>query len=106
MPSWLPRTLSHIHELAVRREVRFTLKALRELAALGLGLDPIDACDVLARLNREDSAGRVRSELTGEWLYVFKPRVASTVLYVKLILRGGCLIVSFHEDEGDDDAYA
>jgi hypothetical protein len=103
MPAWLPRILIRIHALAGKREVRFTLKALREVAALGLGLDPMDVCDVLAHLNREDSAGRLRSASTGEWLYIFKPHVASTVLYVKLILRSGCLIVSFHEDEGDEN---
>jgi hypothetical protein len=107
MPGWLPRILNSIHELAVKREVRFTLKALREVAGLGLGLDPMDVCDVLAHLSSEDSAGRLRSELTGEWLYIFKPQIASTVLYVKLILRSGCLIMSFHEDEShDDDAHA
>ena len=105
MPGWLPRVLIRIHAFAVKREVRFTLKALREVAALGLGLDPMDVCDVLARLRSGDSAGRVRSTSTGEWLYVFTPRVASTTLYVKLLLRSGCLIVSFHEDEwGEDDA--
>lgn len=103
MPGWLPRILIRVHALAAKREVRFTLKALREMAALGLGLDPTDVCDVLAHLKREDSAGRVRAVSTGEWLYIFKPHVASTVLYIKLILRSGCLIVSFHEDEGDDN---
>lgn len=34
------------------------------------------------------------------WMYVFKPRVAETVLYLKLILRADCVVVSFHE-EGD-----
>ena len=103
MAGWLPRILIHIHEFAVRREVRFTLKARREMAALGFGLDPVDVCDVLAHLTREDSVGRLRSESTGDWLYIFKPHIASTILYVKLILRNGCLIVSFHEDEGGED---
>jgi len=103
MPGWLPTVLNSIHEFAAKREVRFTLKALREVAALGLGLDPIDACDILEHLGSADSAGRVRSASTGEWLYVFTPRVASTVLYVKLLLRSGCLIVSFHEDEGNEN---
>jgi hypothetical protein len=36
-------------------------------------------------------------------MYVFKPSVASTTVYVKLILRAECLVVSFHEDEGESD---
>lgn len=32
-------------------------------------------------------------------LYLFKPQLAGTVLYVKLVLRNGCVVVSFHEDE-------
>jgi len=44
----------------------------------------------------------VRSEHTGEWLYVFLARVAGETLYVKLLLRADCLIVSFHEQVDDD----
>jgi hypothetical protein len=43
--------------LAASRAVRFTLKARREL-------------------------GRVVAEGTGEWMYVFKPRVATLVVYI------------------------
>ncbi len=51
------------------------------------------------------SAERIRPagyalELTGEWLYIFKPLVSSTALYIRGLLRGICLIVSFHEGEG------
>ncbi len=70
---------------------------------LGAGLDEADACDVLANLGASDSAGRLVSEGTGEWMYVFKPLVAGTPVYLKLVLREGCLIVSFHDDEGDAD---
>jgi len=38
-----------------------------------------------------------------EWLYVFKPRVAGIALYVKLIVRIECVVISFHEDEEDDE---
>jgi hypothetical protein len=34
---------------------------------------------------------------------VFKPTVIGMRLYVKLIIRNGCLVVSFHEDEIDDE---
>lgn len=100
MPRWLPKVLTRVRKLAAQRKVRFTLKALREFPALGLGLDAEDACDVLANLTAEDSAGRLVSETTGEWRYVFKPRVAGMLVYVKLILRNDYLVVSFHEDEG------
>jgi hypothetical protein len=99
MPAWLSKVLTRIRVLAAARDVRFTLKALRELAGLELGLEEEDACEVLAELTAEDSAGRVASAATGEWLYLFKPQVSETVLYVKVILRNNCVVVSFHEDE-------
>ena len=37
----------------------------------------------------------------GEWAYVFKPLLAGTVLYVKLILRSDCAVISFHQGEGE-----
>jgi hypothetical protein len=101
--NWLPKLLKRVHGLVAQRRVRFTLKARQELAMLGAGLDEEDACDVLASLGASDFAGRLVSEGTGEWMYVFKPLVAGTPVYLKLVLREGCLIVSFHEDEGDAD---
>jgi len=77
------------------------LKARRELASLQFGLDEQDACDVLANLAAEDSAGRLKSPAMGEWAYVFKPLLAGTVLYVKLILRSDCAVISFHQGEGE-----
>jgi len=68
---------------------------------LQFGLDEQDACDVLANLSPEDSAGRLKSPATGEWAYVFKPLLAGAVLYVKVILRNHCIVVSFHEDAGE-----
>ena len=69
MPQWLPSTLRRIRRLAASGNVRFTLKSLRELAELELGLDEMDACTILVGLKAGDSAGRLRSEGTGEWLY-------------------------------------
>ncbi len=43
------------------------------------------------------------SDATGEWMYVFKPDVGGIAIYVKLIPRDGCLVVSFHEDEDGHD---
>jgi hypothetical protein len=100
MPRWLPKVLTRVRELAAARKVVFTLKARRELASLDIGLDEGDACDVLAKLAVKDSAGRLGSAWTGEWMYLFKPQLAGVVLYLKLILRNDCLVVSFHEDEG------
>jgi MqsR (Motility quorum-sensing regulator) toxin of toxin-antitoxin system len=98
MPSgWLTSALGRIKALAIARKVAFTLKALRALAELSL--DEEDACDVLASLTSEDCAGRKRSATTGEWMYIFKPNVAGSVLYVKVILRTNCVLISFHEDE-------
>jgi MqsR (Motility quorum-sensing regulator) toxin of toxin-antitoxin system len=105
-PRWLPRVLRRIQELVDERKVSFTLKARRELAALEFGLDGEDACELLASLTTDDWAGRVASRATGEWLYVFKPELAGVILYVKLILRLDCIVVSFHEDAGghEEDA--
>ncbi|HUY28752.1 MAG TPA: type II toxin-antitoxin system MqsR family toxin [Candidatus Binataceae bacterium] len=97
---WLTSALRRIKNLAIARKVAFTLKALRELPELGL--DEEDACEVLASLTTGDSAGRERSAATGEWMYVFKPEVAESVLYVKVILRSNCVLISFHEDEDED----
>ena len=69
---WLPAALARIRELAAQRKVRFTLKALRELAELDTGLDEEDARDVLANLVASEFSERLRSESTGEWMYVFK----------------------------------
>jgi hypothetical protein len=99
MPRWLLVALARILDLARQDKVRFTLKALRELATLGLDAD--DGIAVIARLSASDCRGRVLSERTGEWLYVFKPRVAGEVLYLKLAVRQDCIVVSFHEDDGD-----
>jgi hypothetical protein len=100
MPRWLATALLRIRQLAESRRVLFTLKARQELAGLESGLDELDACDVLTRLKPQDFAGRIASAVTGELLYVFKPRVAGAVVYVKVLLRNKCVVVSFHEDQG------
>ena len=101
MSRWLPRALTRIRRLAAERRVRFTLKALGELATLGL--DALDGCEALADLASGVAVGRLRSSRTGEWMYIFKPAVAGNVVYVKLVLRNDCIVVSFHEDEGGRD---
>ena len=98
MPRWLPKALRRIRELAAAGAVRLTYKATRE--ALSLGFAPEDVRDVIGGLSAADSARRLISETTGEWMYVFKPRVGGQVLYVKIVLRVDCVVVSFHQDEG------
>lgn len=100
MPRWVGRVLDRIVDLATARKITFTFKARRELADLPLGFDPEDARDVLMSLTASDSAGRLASDATGEWMYIFKPRVEMTIIYVKVILRSNCVVVSFHIDEG------
>jgi hypothetical protein len=100
MSRWLRKVLTRVHELAAEGKVRLTAKANRELSSLALGLDPEDVRDVLLGLTVGDSAGRRVSKRTGEWMYVFKPHLGGEIVYMKLILRGECVIVSFHEDEG------
>jgi hypothetical protein len=98
MPRWLPSVLARIHELAASGHIRLTLKAAREVSALGLGLDPEDVRDILAGLRPSESVGRLASRVTGEWMYVFRPCVGGETVYVKLILRSDCVVVSFHEE--------
>jgi hypothetical protein len=40
---------------------------------------------------------------TGEWMYVFKPWVVETLVYLKLVVRAECVVISFHDDEGEAD---
>lgn len=101
LPRWLSNVLNRVHELAEEGKIRLTAKALAELSSLGLGLDAEDARDVLCALKASDFTERIRSATTNEWMYVWKPDVFEIVLYIKLIVRGDCVIVSFHEDEGD-----
>jgi hypothetical protein len=105
-PRWLARVLRRIHALASSGRVQLTLKALQELAGLDLGLDEADACATLQSLHASDSHGRLRSGRTGEWLYVFIPRIAGEPIYVKLLLRTNCVIVSFHAQVDDEEPEA
>jgi hypothetical protein len=74
MPPAFADVLRRVRELAAERKVRFTLKAVRELAAIGL--DPTDACESLEGLRAADFVNTLVSEATGELMYVFKPKVA------------------------------
>jgi hypothetical protein len=97
--SWLTVVLDRIRNLGAQGKVRFTLKALQELAALDLGLDEEDGRQVVSTLSAKDFTELLMSRQTGEWMYVFGPTLAETVVYLKLIVRTDCVVVSFHEDE-------
>lgn len=66
---------------------------------LELSIDQDDVLLMLQHLESSDCSGRLRSSITNEWLYVFKPKVAATVLYLKVAIRQNCIVVSLHEDE-------
>jgi hypothetical protein len=36
-------------------------------------------------------------------MYVFKPSIGGIVVYVKVVLRADCVVISFHEEEGSDE---
>ena len=36
-------------------------------------------------------------------MYVLEPKVGAVPLYVKVILRSECVVISFHAREGDDE---
>jgi hypothetical protein len=98
MPRWVSRVLKRIRERAAAFDVRLTHAAQRD--ALLLGLSPDDVRETVAGLGARDSIGRLASSSTGEWMYVFKPDVGGRQVYVKLVLRKDCVVVSFHEDQG------
>lgn len=91
--------LRGVHECVARRAVRITLKAMNEMAALDPPADIDDLMGVLERLEEQDWAGRVVSRATGEPMHVFKPATPFGLLYIKVIVRRECVVVSFHEDE-------
>lgn len=99
MADWLTRVLSRIRELVELGRVRFTFKALEELEALDPELAEEDVYTLLTYLERSDFDARIASTRTGEWMYVFKPRFENMTLYVKVVLRADCVLISFHEDE-------
>src|SRR5476649_1240825 len=100
-PRWAMRVLAEIRRLVAHRLVRFTFKASEELGELAL--DEEDALQILAELTVADLSGGLESVKTPEWLYIFKPKVGELMLYVKLVVRAECLVVSFHEDDGVED---
>lgn len=101
MERWLGKVVRRIHFLAKAGHVVFTAKADHELDDLKLGIDLDDAVDVIQELTSEDFDHRIRSTKRRDWMYVFKPEVFDRTLYVKLVLREACVVVSFHEDSNE-----
>src|SRR5258708_2831892 len=102
MSRWVSRVVSRIRSLAAAGSIRMTGKALEELAALDIGLEPDEVCTVLCELKDEDLIVRVRSARSREWLYVFKPEIAGTIVYLKIAIRSQCVVISFHEDTEEE----
>jgi len=96
---WAVRIVPRVRRLAAEGSVRFTYKALQELAEFGL--DEVDGCEILAGMTPSDGARRQRSTRTGEWMYVFRTLHLGGLSYVKLVIRASCVVVSFHAEMGD-----
>jgi putative zinc finger/helix-turn-helix YgiT family protein len=101
VPDWLTKVLKRIRARAFAREVMFTLKALRGACRPGSRLGRRRRMRHPRQNDAADSARRLKSTTTGEWMYVFKPRASQIVLYIKLIIRSNCVVISFHEDASD-----
>ena len=80
-----------------------TTKARGELRELKLGLDLDDVNSILAGLEVRDFHNRLESDTPEEWLYVFKPTVWNVVVYLKVVLRADCVVISFHRDSHEED---
>jgi Asp-tRNA(Asn)/Glu-tRNA(Gln) amidotransferase B subunit len=90
--------LQLIQSFAKDGKVSFTYKAVREIAMLEIGLDETDVCEILKDIETSDFFEKIKSKTTDEWMYVFKVTVAVTLVYLKLILRDNCIVISCHED--------
>ena len=102
MPNWRGPVVQRVRQAVVDGRVRLTHKALVEVALLGL--DRMDVLEILLGLVESDASSRFRSERGTGWMYVFHPVVGGETLYVKLKLKHGCVVISFHEDEEDQAA--
>ncbi len=94
-PRWLSSVVARVRELAAQRWLHFTIKALHELAGLGIGLDEEDACDVLGDL-------RVRYRLLrGDEIRSIRERRDPTQAELARLLRLGGNIISRWEADRD-----
>lgn len=104
MPPWQHRVQTRLRALADAGRVDFTAKARGEMAAAGL--HPEDILDILTSLGRGERIARMRSGHSGEWLYAFRPSVGWGPLYLKVVLRSGCTLISCHDDTHEEGGEA
>jgi hypothetical protein len=71
---------------------------MAEMAALDPPAHVDDVMETLEQLEPEDWVGRLTSPVTGDSMYVFKPMTLFGPLYVEVVLRNDCVVVSFHEE--------
>jgi hypothetical protein len=76
VPTRVVSVLTRIRAAMRLERVRFTQKALSEIAQLPCEFDERDACDVLDGLRSADFDSMAATIRTWEVLYVFKPEVA------------------------------
>lgn len=87
-----------VNQVPCPRYARTALERIEELAALEPPAHPDDVTETLEQLEPEDWVGRLISKPTGEPMYVSKPLTLFGLLYVKVVLRNDCVVVSFHEE--------
>lgn len=93
--------LRTIHEAVAEDRVLYTVKARAEMGALCI--DETDAAEILSGLSASDYHQTLHSHSTDEQLWVFKPLLFDEVLYVKVVLRERCVVISLHEDRDGDE---
>jgi hypothetical protein len=102
MRSWVARVLARIRRLAQAEHVKLTRKARDEIGDFPIEVDWEDLLDLLESLQAGDL---YRRQWSGrhEWMYVFKLQFGGQTVYMKLTLRDHCQVISFHEDEIEDE---
>jgi hypothetical protein len=58
---------------------------------------------LVSRSSNDDFVERLESLKTREPMYVFKPTIAGVAVYLKVVVRHSCVVISFHADEVDDE---
>lgn len=100
MASWKAKALTTLRKHLEQNTIQFTEKARSELAALDLY--ELDAVEMMAEFTSSELVDRIQSTSSGEPLYVFKPRLGNSRLYVKMAFRSYCDVISFHPDSGEE----
>ncbi len=101
----IENVIDQIKLLALAGRVIFTAKALYELESMDIGLDSTDVCLLLTTLEKNDFHDRILSKITDEYLYVFIVRISNIEVYLKIMIRQSCVIISFHENRSKGANY-